>query len=327
MSPKNHYDLFVSYSRYDKEIVRKIVDMLRSKGYSVWIDTEGINSGEAFSGIITEAIENSDIVLFFSSTASNKSKWTRRELFLSSEEAKCIIPIKLDNSNYHNQIKLLLCDLDYIDLSNPKNREDGIQHLMNSIGNYLGGRSIPMTPGKNDISIVDNNSVRRKLIQNWKSRNYLINLFLISFVFLLFIGLVFSCLHGWIYILPIFFGGIGVLMLILNKEDGVTWIAGSCILWILCNAYTVDNSVVRFFQQSSFISSWLPLIIAALPLCLMFLKNRKGCPWWRKCKKISFIGIIGLLLCGIFWIWLITFDTYTRLGLPANLRYFINGLW
>ena len=68
------YDIFISYSRKDKYQVDKIVDILKFRGYKVWIDIDGIESGEAFRKTIVEAIENSSIMIFFSSDASNKSK-------------------------------------------------------------------------------------------------------------------------------------------------------------------------------------------------------------------------------------------------------------
>ena len=59
------HDIFISYSRKDSEAVGRFVEKLTEEGYSVWIDKDGIESGDQFKLIIVKAIEDSKIVLFF----------------------------------------------------------------------------------------------------------------------------------------------------------------------------------------------------------------------------------------------------------------------
>ena len=74
------YDIFISYSRKDNDIVLKYVDFLEQQGFKVWIDRNGIYSGEAFKSVITKAIIESNIFLFFSSASSNTSPWVEKEI-------------------------------------------------------------------------------------------------------------------------------------------------------------------------------------------------------------------------------------------------------
>ena len=60
------YDVFISYSRKDSEIVNRIVEILSAKGFCSWMDKDGIESGDAFKTVIVSAIENSGVFLFFS---------------------------------------------------------------------------------------------------------------------------------------------------------------------------------------------------------------------------------------------------------------------
>ena len=53
MQTDNRY-IFISYSRENKRIVGKVVSQLRRVGFSVWIDTTGIESGEQFKQKIVE---------------------------------------------------------------------------------------------------------------------------------------------------------------------------------------------------------------------------------------------------------------------------------
>lgn len=111
-------EIFVSYSRHDSTIVDAIVHRLESKGFSVWEDRNGIESGEDFKRVIVRAIENCKVVLFFSSRHSNVSEWTAKEIGVAVYEEKHIIPILLDHSKYNPAVKFDLINLDFLDFTN-----------------------------------------------------------------------------------------------------------------------------------------------------------------------------------------------------------------
>ena len=108
------HDIFISYSRKDTAIVDQFVNRLTEAGYRVWIDREGIYSGDQFATSIVEAIENSKILLFFSSANSNASEWTVREIYYALSEHKTIIPIKIDTAKYDKRVALNLILVDFI---------------------------------------------------------------------------------------------------------------------------------------------------------------------------------------------------------------------
>ena len=111
------YDVFISYSRKDKEVVNEFASKLKSHGYNIWMDVDGIESGDAFKVKIVNAIRNSSLFLFFSSKASNKSEWTVKEVNVAVNMHKPIIPIKLDDCIYNDSILFDLSGMDYIDVN------------------------------------------------------------------------------------------------------------------------------------------------------------------------------------------------------------------
>ena len=127
------YDVFISYSRKDSERVNQFVDILVNEGYNVWIDKDGIESGDQFKLIIVKAIEESKMVLFFSSEASNASTWTAKEIGIANARSKPIIPIKLDNSNYNRQVEFDLINNDFVDFSDGRANEAAMKKLLKSI--------------------------------------------------------------------------------------------------------------------------------------------------------------------------------------------------
>ena len=111
------YDIFISYSTRDKERVLKTVRELKNKGYRIWMDEEGISSGEQFKRAIVDGLQNSKMMLFFSSMHSNQSVWTEKEIGYADRHKKRIIPIKLDGTEYNDSVDFDLGNFDFVDFS------------------------------------------------------------------------------------------------------------------------------------------------------------------------------------------------------------------
>lgn len=109
------YDVFVSYSRKDNDIVREILKLLDANSITYWLDTKKIGPGSEFMADIVEAIENSKITLFISSIDSNNSIYTAKEVALAFNHGKYIIPYKIDKSSFSKQLQFVMTDLNCIE--------------------------------------------------------------------------------------------------------------------------------------------------------------------------------------------------------------------
>ena len=127
------YDIFISYSRKDFKVVSKIAQKVSDAGYSVWMDVDGIESGDEFKSKIAFAIKNSKLFLFFSSLASNKSEWTVKEVNYAIKKKIPIIPIRLDNADYNDSVDFDLAGLDFIQYEDALGIDFVIQKLMRSL--------------------------------------------------------------------------------------------------------------------------------------------------------------------------------------------------
>lgn len=144
-SPIMKYDVFISYSRKDYvdehknviegNIISKIKELLDANGYTYWLDEDGISAGDEFTGIITEAIINSEIFLFISSKNSNASKWTIHEIAVAKMLDKKTIPFRVDNTIYDKSVLMYLAPLDYIDYG--KNPSKAFQALLLALNNHM----------------------------------------------------------------------------------------------------------------------------------------------------------------------------------------------
>jgi len=127
------YDVFISYSRKDAALVNIFVQRLETEGLRVWIDRDGVESGDAFKKVIVNAIKESAIFVFFSSESSNRSPWTTKEVSIAVHYGKPIIPIRLDKSVYSEDIEFDLVNLDYIDYSEEEMRQLMMDKLIRTI--------------------------------------------------------------------------------------------------------------------------------------------------------------------------------------------------
>lgn len=157
------YDIFISYARKDYatesgevipgNIVSRVKEFLREKGFTYWFDEDGIYSGEAFATIIAQAIRDSRVFLFISTRASNESEWTVNEIAVAKALGKKTIPFLADTSTYNIAVLMYLAPLDHIDYARkPRKAFDALEA---SLRNYLQRplaqeeKGIPTgTPGK-----------------------------------------------------------------------------------------------------------------------------------------------------------------------------------
>lgn len=115
MTKANRHDVFISYSRKDLSVVQRICSLLQANGISYWLDKKDINIGSEFLGDIVQAIKDCKITLFISSSNSNNSVFTAKEVAMAFNEGKYIIPYKIDTSSFNKNLELVLCDLNWVE--------------------------------------------------------------------------------------------------------------------------------------------------------------------------------------------------------------------
>lgn len=99
-----HYDIFISYKRDDKERVFAIKDYIeKSVGVKCWIDLNGIESDAQFVNVIMNAIDKSTVFLFMYSHTHSiiedyETDWTVREINYAQSLKKRIVFINIDGS-------------------------------------------------------------------------------------------------------------------------------------------------------------------------------------------------------------------------------------
>jgi WD40 repeat protein len=86
-------DVFISYSRKDREFVKRLEAALQARGREAWVDWEGIRPAEEFMQAIFPAIEGADTFVFVISPDSVTSEVCGRELAHAASHNKRMVPI------------------------------------------------------------------------------------------------------------------------------------------------------------------------------------------------------------------------------------------
>ncbi|HNB52502.1 MAG TPA: TIR domain-containing protein, partial [Anaerolineales bacterium] len=85
--------VFVSYSRRDKDFVRKLHEGLVAKGFEVWVDWEGIPLGTDWWQEIVDGIQGCDNFVFVISPDSVASKVCADEIQTAIDSNKRLVPV------------------------------------------------------------------------------------------------------------------------------------------------------------------------------------------------------------------------------------------
>ncbi len=99
--------VFISYSSCDRIVAEALLNYLENRGIKCWIAFRDITSGN-FSGEITRALRNSDIMVVVCSKESCRSEHVKNEVTLAFNKHKHIIPYLLEDNPYDDDMEYFL---------------------------------------------------------------------------------------------------------------------------------------------------------------------------------------------------------------------------
>ncbi|HYR57146.1 MAG TPA: toll/interleukin-1 receptor domain-containing protein, partial [Chthoniobacteraceae bacterium] len=86
-------DVFISYSRKDKDFVQRLDAALQQRQREAWVDWEGIRPTEEFMQAIYGAIEGANTFIFVLSPDSISSKVCAKEIAHAVAQNKRMVPL------------------------------------------------------------------------------------------------------------------------------------------------------------------------------------------------------------------------------------------
>lgn len=135
---------FVSYSRADSALLRKIVTELRKRGVNAWVDTENLVPGSpAWEREIERSIRGASGVIVLLSPDSSDSQWVRRELSFAEEIDKRLFPVHI-RGDENDSIPLRLSAHQRVDVR--RDFSVGMDGLADALKDLLGTTAISKRP-------------------------------------------------------------------------------------------------------------------------------------------------------------------------------------
>jgi hypothetical protein len=105
------YDVFISHSSKDHDEVTALVEYLEKNSISCFVSYRDIPKGSVWATVITEAIENSSMMLVVFSENFNNSEQVDREIEMICNEKKPIITFKINDVPFKGAKKYYLTSL------------------------------------------------------------------------------------------------------------------------------------------------------------------------------------------------------------------------
>ncbi len=121
----NEYDIFISYSRRDLELVSTIKSEIEKvTNARCWMDLEGIEAGTPrFTKAIVDSIKNCRIFLFMCTEQSQNSKFALRELNYASNHREHVVIVRIDDRPLNDEFEFLYDLTDSIEWNNHPQRK------------------------------------------------------------------------------------------------------------------------------------------------------------------------------------------------------------
>ena len=137
-------DIFISYSRLDREFVDKLIEDLERRGFYVWVDRKDISGGADWRAAISEAIRSCRAFLVVLSRNSADSKKVVQELSLADEHGRQIIPLMHETCDIRPDMELQLASLQRVDFTE-NSFEEALDQIESALTRKSPARSKPRT--------------------------------------------------------------------------------------------------------------------------------------------------------------------------------------
>ena len=108
-------DVFISYSREDKDRVLELAGKLKAAGVSLWIDQGSIDGATLWGEEIVNALDHAKVLLLVVTASAARSHNVAKEVVLFSERKGHILPVHLEQTTIPPGLKYPLAGIQHIE--------------------------------------------------------------------------------------------------------------------------------------------------------------------------------------------------------------------
>jgi len=142
-------DVFISYSREDKDRVIDLAQKLREAGVSLWLDQGGIDGAPKWSEEIVHALDEAKVLLLMVTEKSVNSHNVVKEVTLASERKGHILPVHLEPTRIPAELRYALAGIQHIEYfaAGPEEATKSILRSLERLGISLRKAEQPVAAG------------------------------------------------------------------------------------------------------------------------------------------------------------------------------------
>lgn len=138
--PRCPHDIFISYSRKDETIMRRICEALAAHQLTYWVDANDLKPGtRSWRKAVEQAIENAGCLVVLLSPDAKASKWIEAELDYADSHGKMVFPV-LIRGNRATSAPLGVSTAQMVDLVST-DFDSGIHSLVEAVQHFLNSTS------------------------------------------------------------------------------------------------------------------------------------------------------------------------------------------
>jgi len=126
-------EVFVSYSRNDKDRVLELSGKLRAAGVSLWLDTSGIDGATLWGEQIINALESAKVLLLMLSESAVRSDNVAKEVMLVSERKGHILPVHLEPTPIPSSLKYQLAGIQHVEYFDPAQADESLKAILRAL--------------------------------------------------------------------------------------------------------------------------------------------------------------------------------------------------
>jgi len=131
-------DIFISYSRDDRDFMLALRDNLLALGFNVWVDVDGLTVGTPnWAEAIDAAIQHVDAVVVILSPSARESEWVNKEIIRAQAFGKPIFPV-LASGDVLSAVPFTLTGVQFANMRADSDREAGFRALVTHLGERVG---------------------------------------------------------------------------------------------------------------------------------------------------------------------------------------------
>lgn len=134
--PKRTHDIFLSYSRKDARVMRRLFADLKAAGFTIWTDEDLTPGTPSWVQAIEEAIQSSGCMVVILTPESKKSPWVERELVHASAYGIPIFPL-LARGDERSSVPLVLSSHQWADIRKERDYRMSTRKLMRAVRGRL----------------------------------------------------------------------------------------------------------------------------------------------------------------------------------------------